>query len=205
MRFSVVLLLSAFTLSVQQQKPQDSSATARCGEFSFDGRVTGGEAFSRNLGEGLRLRLSPTKENWGWIIRVQPGGSSDDYAYPVNPPFHSDNSQWVSTGYGETAEHQLMHDHEVFFVLNRKEYERATKLTDEAMASSDPDAAGRFLAILPSLRSAVLKLKPMKYETLNQGKSVKWMEFSVTVIVPGSFQPAPDMNLRNRACSSNRS
>jgi hypothetical protein len=55
--------------------------------------------------------------------------------------------------------------------------------------SSDAEAAGKFLAILPTLRSAVLKLKPTKYETTNEGKSVSWMQFSVSVTAPASFQP----------------
>jgi hypothetical protein len=135
---------------------------------------------------------------------VQPAGSADDYAYPVNPPFHSDNSQWVSTGYGDTAEYQLKHEHEVFFVLNQTDYSHALKLADVALSSKDPGAAGKFLTKLPTLRTAVLKLKPVKYETSSGGKSVNWMEFSVTVTVPAGFQPASGMNATNVRCPSNR-
>jgi hypothetical protein len=150
----------------------------------------------------LRLTpsLAPPNENWGWVIHVQPQNSNDDYAWPVNPPFHFGNSQWLATGYNESAQQQLSHEHEVFFVLNKAEYEKATKLANDALDSSDSEAAGRFLAILATLRSAVLKLNPVKYETTNKGKLVSWMQFSVSVTTPVSFQPAPGMHTKNTTC-----
>ena len=147
--------------------------TPACLEFSFEGRVNGGEEYTHELGGGLRMRLLPSKENWGWMIQIQPLDSTDDYAYPVNPPFRSGNSQWLSTGYGETVEQQLKHEHEVFFVLNRAEYGHARKLIDDTLSSSDPEAAGKFLSTLPKLRSAVGRIRPVKYETTNTGKSVR--------------------------------
>jgi hypothetical protein len=101
------------------------------------------------------------------------------------------------------VEHQLRHEHEVFFVLKRKEYEDAAKLVGEAMSRTDPEAAEKFMAALPSLRSAVLRFKPIKYETSDGGKTVKWMSFGVVVIAPASFQPAPDLNAKDIACPSN--
>lgn len=190
-------------LSVRLQGPKASSAGA-CHEFRFDGRISGGEEYSHELGGGLLLWLTPSlappKENWGWVIQVRPRESNDDYAWPVNPPFHFGNSQWLATGYNETAEQQFSREHEVFFVLNKAEYERATKLTNDALNSSDPEAAGKFLSILPTLRSAVLKLKPTKYETTSEGKSVSWMQFSVVVTVPASFQPSSGMDIKNILC-----
>jgi hypothetical protein len=49
------------------------------------------------------------------------------------------------------------------------------------------------------LKSA-LKLKPMKYETTNEGKSVSWMQFSVSVTAPASFQPTSGIDTKNIAC-----
>lgn len=76
----------------------------------------------------------------------------------------------------------------MFFVLNREEYEHAAKLVEEAMSSADSEAAGKFISVLPSLRSAVLKLKPIKFETADGGKTAKWMTFRVVVIAPAEFQ-----------------
>lgn len=159
MRFLVICFLSVSVLaSSQQQKTPPPAIAPDCLEFSLEGRVNGGEEYSHELGGGLRIRLLPSKEKWGWMVQVQPLDSTDDYAYPVNPPFRSGNSQWLSTGYGETVEQQLKYEHEVFFVLNRAEHERAMKLAGDAISSSDPEAAGRFLSILPTLRSAVLRI-----------------------------------------------
>jgi hypothetical protein len=190
----------------QQHKPSDGAVTRACHEFSFEGRVNGGAEYSHELGEGLSIQLSPSlapkSENWGWIIRVRPRDSSDDYAFPVNPPFHSGNSQWLSTGFGETLQQQLTHEHEVFFVLNQQEYEHAGKLVEKAMSSADPEAAGKLISVLPSLRLAVLRLKPIEYETADGGKTAKWMSFRVVVIAPAEFQPAPDLNAKRAACSN---
>ena len=205
MKFLAICLLGIFVLPlVRPQKTQRSSPGPACHQFAFDGRISGGGEYSHELGGGLLLRLAPSlappNENWGWVIQVQPLDSNDDYAWPVNPPFHFGNSQWLATGYNESAQQQLSYEHEVFFVLNKAEYERATKLANDALNSPDPEAAGKFLAILPTLRSAVLKLKPVKYEITNEGKSVSWVQFSVSVTAPASFQPASGMDTKDIAC-----
>ena len=99
-------------------------------------------------------------------------------------------------------EQQLAYEHEVFFVLNRQEYEHAAKLVEEAMSSADSEATGKFISALPSLRSAVLRLKPIKYETADGGKTAKWMSFRVVVITPAEFQPAPALNAKDTACTA---
>jgi hypothetical protein len=163
-KFVAICLLGIFVLpSVRLEKTQRPSPGSACLESAFDGRISGGEEYSHELGGGLLLRLTPSlappNENWGWVIQIQQRDSSDDYAWPVNPPFHFGNSQSLATGYNGSAQQQLSYEHEVFFMLNKAEYERATKLANDALNSSDPEAAGKFLAILPTLRPAVLKLK----------------------------------------------
>jgi hypothetical protein len=208
-KFLVICLLGIFVLpSARLQTPKSSTLVSACREFSFDGRINGGDEYSHELSSGLLLRLTPSlapqHENWGWVIHVEPRDSNDDYAWPVNPPFHSGNSQWLATGYNESAQEQLSREHEVFFVLNKAEYERAKKLANDALNSSESPAAGQFLAMLPTLRSAVLKVKPLKYETTNDGRSVSWMQFSVSVTTPANFQPALGMAAKDVACPLNR-
>lgn len=207
MRFFVIgILCFSFLPSKQQREPIPAAVTRTCHAFSFEGRVNGGVEYSHELGEGLSIRLSPSlasrDENWGWTIQVRPLDSTDDYAFPVNPPFRSGNSQWLSTGYGQTVEQLLAYEHEVFFVLNRQEYEHAAKLVEEALSSADPKAAGKFISALPAMRSAVLRLKPIKYETADGGKIAKWMSFRVAVIAPASFQPASGLKLEDTTCPS---
>jgi hypothetical protein len=207
MRHFIICLLFVSSLTwSRQHKPTPAAVIPACHEFSFEGRVNGGEEYSHELGAGLWIHLSPSlapkNENWGWTIQVRPLDSTDDYAFPVNPPFHSGNSQWLSTGYGETLEQQLKYEHQVFFVLNRTEYEHAARLVDEAMSSKEPEAAGKFISTLPALRSAVLRLKPIKYETADGGKTAKWMSFGVVVIAPTNFQQAPGLNAIDTTCPS---
>jgi len=175
-----------------------------CLTFSFEGRLNGGEEYIHELGGGLRVRLLPVQKKWGWMIEVQPLDSTEDYAYPLNPPYHSGNSQWLSTGYYDTVEQQLKYEHEIFFVLNRTEYEHAMKLVDDALSSTDPEAAGKFMSNLPTLRSAVLNIKPIKYETADEGRGVNWMQFGVTVTVPASFPLPSGFDAKRIACLVNR-
>jgi hypothetical protein len=206
MRALGIFLIGVVVLPLRaQQNATSSSSVQACREFSFDGRINGEEEYARRLGDRLWLRLSPLKDSWGWIIQLQPEGRNDDYAFPLNPPFHGDNGQWLGTGYGETAEERLKFEHRIFFAASQEEYERDASLYEEYLdnpRNQDPSAAAKFLAMLPSLRTAVMKLKPVKYETTNERKSVSWMEFSVTVVVPEKFQPAADIKTKSATCPS---
>lgn len=209
MRTVLICCFGLCLLSSSQKQSQPSPATVlACREFSFEGRVNGGEEYVRELGDGLRLRLAPFSgrqdENSGWRIQVQPLDAEDDYAFPVNPPFRFENSQWLASGYGGTVEQQLKLEHQVFFVLNRKEYERARKAVDDALVGKDTRATERFLTALPGLQSAAgaLRLKPVKYETSNAGKEVNWMSFSVTVTTPAGFHPASNFAVKQAVCPS---
>jgi hypothetical protein len=190
---------SFVVVNIQQPKESPISASA-CLEFSFTGRLDGDEKYSRELGEKLWLRFAPMKDNWGWTISIEPADSTEDYAWPVNPPFHFGNSEYLGTGYGDTVEYQLKHEHRIFFILNRTVYEQAVRLVDDEALSKDSEGAGRYLAALPTIPTGVLYVKPIRFEVVNEGKSVNWMEYSVTVIVPASFQPAADLNPRKLAC-----
>ncbi len=205
MRFSALCLLGvSLLLPIPQQKTPFATVNPNCLSFSFEGRVNGGEEYTHELGGGLRIRLLPGQKKWGWVLQVQPLDNTDDYAYPVNPPYHYANSQWLSTGYDETVEQQLKYEHEIYFVLNQAEYERAMKLVDDALYSNDSQAAEKLLSTLPSLRSAVLKIKPIKYETADEGRGVNWMQFGVTVTVPANFPLPSGFDAKRIACLVNR-
>jgi len=187
-----------------QQSGGSAASLPACREFSFEGRVNGGDGFSRRLGASLWLKLLPLKDN-GWTIQLSPEGSEDDYGFPLNPPFHSDNSQYLGTGYGDTVEYHLKYEHEVFFAPTAEDHSRGIKIYEQYAdwpGSAEPDSAEKFLAILPSLRRALLKLKPLKHLTADDGTTVRWMEFSATVVVPDTFQLAPDLKARPAKCPS---
>lgn len=190
---------SFIVLSNQEPKQSPISAPT-CLELSFSGRIDGDEKYSRELGEKLWIRFAPTDDKWGWIISVEPVDSPEDYAWPVNPPFHFGNSEYLSTGYGDTVEYQLKHEHRIFFVLNRTVYERAVGLVNDEASTKGPEGAGQHLAALPTIPTGILYLKPTKFEVVNSGKSVNWMEYSVTAIVPASFQPTAGLDTKKVPC-----
>jgi hypothetical protein len=190
---------AAVVVTSQQSKEPPTSASA-CHESSFSGRINGGEKYSRELGERLWVRFAPTKSNWGWAISVEPEESTDDYAWPVNPPLQSGNSQYLSTGYGESVGYQLQHDHRIFFVLNRTVYEEAIKLVNDEAYSKEAEGARRYLAALPNIPTGILYVKPIKFEVVNEGNAVNWMEYSITAITPASFHLAAGLNPKGRPC-----
>jgi hypothetical protein len=175
------------------------SATA-CRELSFNGRINGDEEYSRELGDKLWVQFAPTKDKWGWIVSIGPADGTDDYASPVNPPLRGDNSQYLSTGYGDTVEYRLKNEHRIFFVFDRANYDRALKLVNDEAFSKNADGASRYRAALPTIPTGILYLKPIRFEAVNEGKSVNWMEYSLTVIVPASFEPAAGLSPKQRPC-----
>ena len=181
-----------------------SAAAQSCRTASFGARVDGTAAFRRELGEGLSFHLVPLGKSEGWTIEVRPLGKTDDYAYPLNPPLRMGNSQWLGTGYSDTAEQRLSYEHVVYFVLNAADYDKIMKLVQDALwpyNAPDPDKAGElYLSALAALPAGSLILKPAKYETENEGKKVKWMEFSVQVITPSTFHFAQDLTSTDIAC-----
>jgi hypothetical protein len=164
----LLLRLAFAALPLFATPPQNVAAQGTapvCRKFGFEGRVNGGEEYSRDLGGSLWLKLLPLKENWGWEIEVRPKDTQDDYGFPLNPPFHFGNSQNLGTGYGDTVEHQLKYEHDVFFAVTAGDYDRGFKLYEQYLeppGNAEPDSAEKFLAALPSLQRALLKLKPLK-------------------------------------------
>jgi hypothetical protein len=193
----LILPLSGYVQAPGAGNPRPArsgaSLVAGCFELSFNGRIDGRENYSRQLGDNLQVRFMSLKDDWGWVVSIAPEGTDDDYAWPVNPPFHFGNSQYLGTGYGETVEHELRDvPHRIFFVLDRSVYDRAVALTGKG--------AEQYLAALPTIPTGILDVKPTKFEVANGGQSVTWMEYSVTVIVPDSFRSAAGLNPRKIAC-----
>lgn len=200
-----MLLVAAGQRVGAQAAVQERSAPAAaraCHEFSFEGRANGGEAYSRQLGGGLWLRLLP-EGNEGWMIEIHKGNGDDDYGFPLNPPFHFGNSQYMATGYGLTVEELLKDEREIFFSPTEEERQRAVKFYEDTVENDNsPESATKFLAGLSAMISAVVKFKPLQHETTDEGQSVSWVQFSITVIVPKNFQVPPDVSIKDAVCPS---
>ncbi len=203
----IVGLVVLFTLAATAPAQNKMTAAARrCKEAGFEISLKGGQAYARNLGGGLVLKLAPLRRNWGWTIQVEPRNSGDDYAYPLNPPLRSGNSQALGTGYGETARDQLSHDHDVRFTLNASEYERIFSLASDALwpyQAHDPDkAAQRYLDAIRKARSGLIRLKVRHFATTADGTAVISADFAASVMVPSDFDLAADLKAVGVACGS---
>jgi hypothetical protein len=192
---------------VQTAAIGERSPSTACLELSFSSRINGDEKYSRELGDKLWVRFVPTGDKWGWIVSVGPADNANsrfgdwpDYAWPVNPPLRGDNSQYLSTGYGATVEYRLKYEHRIFFVLDPANYDQAVKLVNDEAFSKNADGAARYFAALPMIPAGILHFKPIRFEVANEGKSVNWMEYSVTAIVPASFKPAADLSPKELPC-----
>jgi hypothetical protein len=168
-----------------------TAASQLCLRGTFEGQVNGSEVFRIALGNRLELRLDPLKDNWGWQAIISPQGSNDDWAYPVNPPLRFGNSQYMGTGYGETAREQLSRAHEIRFLLVREDYERISKLVNDALwpySAKDPENAGSiYLNAIKRVRTGTVLITPVEYEKSGPSETVAWMKFKVLVIAPLDF------------------
>ena len=95
---------------------------------------------------------------------------------------------------------RLKNEHRIFFVFDRANYDQAVKLVNDEPFSKNDEGASRYVAALRTIPAGILYLKPIRFEVVNEGKSVNWMEYSITVIVPASFQPAARLNPKERPC-----
>ena len=157
----------------------------RCHQAKFSGHVVSGQTFQQSIGSGLDLRLDPFVKNQGWFIRIGPHGSTADWAFVVNPPFHADNSQYMGSGYGDTVRYQLDRSHAVQFTTTSAQYDLFESLADAAMSGKDAEGYGK------ALRNADLGLAVVEatnYDKLGPEDEARWMDFQITVTVPDSFR-----------------
>ena len=87
-------------------------------------------------------------------------------------------------------------------MLDHANYDQAVKLVNDEAFSKNADGAARYFAALPTIPAGILYLKPIRFEVVNEGKSVNWMEYSVTAIVPASLVLAAGLNPNERPCPS---
>jgi len=183
--FSVgaVLILGVLTKSAFSQS---------CLRASFEGSVKGGQVFRQPLGNGLVIRFDPLKDKWGWEVVVSPQESTDDWAYPVNPPLRFGNAQYLGTGYGEPVKQKLSYPHEIHFLLTNADYLRMSKLASDALwpyQSRQPDkAAAAYLDALKTVAHGTVILTPIDYDRDAPPEKIEWMKFSAVVIAPQGFQ-----------------
>jgi hypothetical protein len=185
------LLLGLCLLSV-------GSRAQQCRQTTFKGRVQGGEKFVQTIGKNLEFELEPFKDDQGWHIRVGPAGSADDWAWAVNPPFHSDNAQDLDTGYGETVRDQLQRTHTVRFPTSREQYQSFQKLAEAAQ--KDPNDGQAYLDALKKGSMGLVFVKAVDYDKQGSSDQVGWMNFEASVTVPKDFAATEVLNWSDATC-----
>jgi hypothetical protein len=171
----------------------------RCHQAKLSGHVVSGQAFQQSIGSGLDFWLDPFVKNQGWFIRIGPHGSTADWAFVVNPPFHADNSQYMGSGYGDTVRYQLERPHEVQFTTTSTQYGLFESMADAAMSGKDVDGYWK------ALRKADLGLAVVEatnYDKLGPEDEARWMDFQVTVTVPNSYRTGDELQWLSAACPS---
>jgi len=115
------------------------------------GELQAGGHFEKVIGGDLVFRLEPEilgphGDLHGWQISLAPSHESDrDYIFPVNPPLRFNGLQTLGPGYGDDTKTSLAHPHEMFFLLDRADYDRIWPLLTNALwpySAPEPDKAG---------------------------------------------------------------
>ena len=78
----------------------------------------------------------------------------------------------------------------VQFVLTHSDFVQYSKLADETLASSNPEAAGEFIKKVSDLKRGRVTLVARQYGKGPTAETVKWMTFEESIVVPESFQPS---------------
>jgi hypothetical protein len=200
--------LPSYSQSTAQLSPQKQREISQqqepCRRAVFEARVRGGEAYSRLLGGGLVFHLQPQSGNQGWKIVVSPEGSQEDWAYPVNPPLRSANAQAMMTGWGESVRARLGYSHQVYFLLEKADYERMFQLVSDALwpySAKDPEhATEAYFDALSHIRTGMVEVTALDYDRDGPPESVQWMRFRAVVTVPGDFAADPQLDWGTAAC-----
>ncbi len=191
----LVCLIVAIVVRTQNARAQSSPA---CQFVSFKVHLNAGDSFERELGGGLLFRVRSQKEP-GWFLDIVPAeANTKDYIYPVNLPLRSNANQTLGPGYGETVTSSLAHPHEMYFLLNRSDYDRVFGLIGNVLWSyktSDPDKAlADYTNAVDEARKGWLRVAVPSYKANPKTGGPSRIKLRVDVTTPLDFQFAPHLN-----------
>lgn len=182
MNSRIWLLLSCIALS-----PAAAGAQP-CKETSFSGTVSSKDNYSHSFSPSLNFRLKPLKDDWGWIVSIGGEDSNEDWTYPVTFPIRTGEGQLIGTGYGGTVQDKVAAPTVVEFVLGHSDFIEYSRLANEALESPRAEAAGEYINKVARLKKGEAIVTPLKYGKGETPETIKWMRFTVSIVVPASFQ-----------------
>ena len=170
-----------------------SNALAADPMLRFPGEVSNGEAYQREIGAGVVLRLRPT--NTGWTIGIVPKVQCEEYedwASVVNPPYRGYNDLILDAAYNVKAKQAVALSPRKFsFVLTCEDYKResgqlAIVLWPYRYSQQAVDNALAKLGTSPQGK-ATLTIVQSQVSASNDGNDkIDWLKFSVAVSLPAS-------------------
>ena len=187
---------SSRTSSIVREQGAPQKYSANCPPETFSGEVNRAEQYEHAFGKDLVFRLlashDPAIEGWHIEIvgkKALDDGRNQDWAWPLNQPYHGYNAQNVSISYDLTAKDVVEFARKFRFPLNEADAKRATELyeklesdsgqqLDDAMQELDsfPSGAGDF-TITDS------RLSPTGPENQKRGR-IAWLKFTVSISLP---------------------
>jgi hypothetical protein len=181
-----------------------------CHSFEVTSELAAEKSFERAIGNGLRFQITPDKLDAngkfnGWdILIVHPNAPDQEYIYPVNPPLRFNGLQILGPSYGDDAKVSLGHPHEMWFLLNKADYDQLWPAVEHVLwpynAPHPDQVADEYSQALSKVATGRLKLSVPSYG-LNPGSdSIQRMQFQAEFIVPDGFPVASDLKIKDAAC-----
>ncbi|HXO87114.1 MAG TPA: hypothetical protein VN885_00600 [Candidatus Acidoferrales bacterium] len=129
--------------SQEQPSPPAQTRQPDVAELHFDGEVTRGQSFTRDVGHNLTFRLTPatSDEGGGWVIEIlppiEPAGDPVEFAAIATPPYHAYNDRYIAAAFGYSAREALESPLRKFnFVQSIDDEQRASEVVNAALYPS---------------------------------------------------------------------
>lgn len=206
MRLAFILWLLGSSFICAENK------SAACRSFAFTGELAAKESFERVIGNGLTFQLKPTGlgakgQLDGWeIYIVRPEKAEEDFIYPVNIPLRFNGVQILGASYNDDAKASLGRPHEMWFLLNKADYDRLWPAVEHALWPYSAPHPGKttdeFFQALKSVETGWLKLTVLTYEIALEADSVRRIKFQAEFTMPTGFKLATDLNSAASSCTA---
>jgi hypothetical protein len=110
----------------------------------------------------------------------------------VNPPLRFNGLQTLGPGYGDDAKASLAHPHQMFFLLNRADYDRIWPFVNNALwpySAPKPDqAADQYFSALKTFTVGQLTITVPAYDADPANGSIRRINFQAEFTVPDNFE-----------------
>jgi hypothetical protein len=192
-----MLLAGLLWLCLLSPSAAQAPHSLSCQSVSFKVTLHTNDNFERELGGGLLFRVRSEKDS-GWFVDVVPAeANTKDYVYPVNLPLRFNPNQTLGPGYGETVKSSLSHPHEMYFLLDRSDYDRIYELVGNVLWSyqtPDPDKAlADYNNAVEQARKGSINLIVSSYKTDPRTGALARIKLRVGITTPPDFQFAPGL------------